>query len=142
MQVESFSATDLAGQTTDLLFNTGKPTLIYYIDPECRWCKANAASFNTLARKLASNSRVLVLSSRGDKMENFLAETHPPDNRVLIVKSEKAIHDLGLTGTPQTFFINAAGRLEHHWTGAYDLQNRTDIERTFKLRLPEIIEPN
>ena len=138
VQVPSFSATDLEGHTADLSFNTGKPTLIYYIDPECRWCKANAASFSTLAHLIGNKVQVMVLSKRAEKMGQFLAESHSPEARVLIINSQRLIHDLSLTGTPQTFFVGATGRVEHHWLGAYSGHNRTDIEKTFDVHLPDV----
>ena len=73
-------------------------------------------------------------------MEQFLAYAHLQDP-VLIVKSQKVIHDLGLTATPQTFVINTAGRVEHHWAGAYAGQNSLEIEKAFGLHLPEVKPP-
>jgi peroxiredoxin len=141
VQVAGFTASDLEGKTTDISFNTGKPTVIYYMNPMCMWCKANAASFNTLAHALSERARILVLSRSADNIDRFLADTPQSGNKVLIVNSQKLIDDLGLTATPQTFVINSAGRVEHHWVGAYDRQNRTEIEKFFSVRLPDIKPP-
>lgn len=117
-QVGPFTATDMEGHARDISFNTVKPTLIYYIDPQCRWCKANSASFDALARAIDNKVRVVILSRRADRMEEFLASNHPPVP-ILILNSAALIHDLDLTATPQTFVVNPKGRVEHHWYGAY-----------------------
>ncbi len=142
IQAAPFTATDLQGHTTDVSFNIGKPTLIYYIDPQCRWCRANATNFDILANALAQRVRVVILSTSTEKMDQFLADTHPPDNSVLIVKSPEIIRVLGLTATPQTFLVNSAGRVEHHWVGAYDHQNRTEIEKLFNVHLLDTKAPS
>ena len=141
VQLNSFSASDLEGHVANVSFNTGKSTLIYYVDPECHWCKANANSFRTLTKALAGKSRVIILSQRAATMDQFLAETHSPDP-VLIIKSQKVIRDLGLSATPQTFFVNAAGRVEHHWLGAYIGNNSAEIQKTFGLHLPNVKSPS
>jgi len=141
VQVAGFTASGLDGKTTEISFKSDKPTIIYFINPMCMWCKANAASFNTLANALADRARILVLSRSADKMDRFLADAPQSGKEVLIVNSQKLIDDLGLTATPQTFVINTAGRVEHHWVGAYDHQNRTEIEKLFKVHLPEIKPP-
>ena len=141
MQVGHFTATDQEGHLTDVSFNAGKPTLIYFIDPECHWCKANSASFATLARAIDGRVRVLILSRRAEKLEQFLNVSRPPAT-VLILNSGQLIRDLGLTGTPQTFVVNASGRVEQHWLGAYTGHTRAEIEKTFGLNLPELKDPS
>jgi peroxiredoxin len=136
VQVRAFSATDLDGHARDISFNTVRPTLIYYIDPECHWCKENSTSFATLAQAIENRARVLILSRRTNRMKEFLAGNHLPVP-VLIVNSQMVIADLGLTATPQTFVINANGRVEHHWYGAYIGETRAEIEKAFAVHLPD-----
>lgn len=137
VQVGAFEASDLEGHIKTFSFNTGKPTLIYYIDPECHWCKANSLSFRTLANAIRNKVRVVMLSQRTQNMQQFMADTHPADS-VFIIKSSKLIHDLGLTATPQTFLIDTAGRVQNHWYGAYTGHSRTELEKTFDLHLPDV----
>lgn len=136
VQMSSFTAADLEGHAKDISFDTGKPTLIYYIDPECRWCKSNTASFDALARAIDNKVTVVVLSRRAEKVKEFLGANRL-NVPVLILNSPKVIKNLDLTATPQTFAIDAKGRVENHWYGAYIGETRADIERTFRVRLPE-----
>lgn len=140
--VGNFQAADLAGGVRNISFDVGKSTLVYYIDPECKWCKANAKSFNKLANKAELDDvRVIVLSPRAEKMEEFLSESHLPPDKVYVLRTDSLSRELGLTGTPQTFLVGANGKVERHWIGAYDGHNRNEIEKTFNLNLPDITEP-
>src|SRR5437016_2341591 len=141
-QVSRFAATDIDGHPTEVSFDTGKPTLIYFIDPQCRWCKANSPSFDTLARAVDEKMRVMILSSRREKLREFLGANRPPGGVALVVNSGPIMKDLGLVATPQTFVVDTKGRVVHHWVGAYSGQTRAQIEKEFGLRLPEPKQPS
>jgi peroxiredoxin len=141
VKVSHFAATDINGHPTDVSFNMGKPTLIYFIDPECKWCKANTSSFSTLAQALDGKMRVIILSSRREKLNEFLNNNRPAAD-VLVVNSSRLKDDLGLIATPQTFVVDTNGRVEHHWAGAYSGETRTQIEKALNLQLPETKAPS
>ena len=141
VKVSRFAATDIDGHPTEVSFDTGKPTLIYFIDPECKWCKANSPSFATLAQALDGKMRVMILSSRREKLGEFLGSNRPAGD-VLVVNSSRLKDDLGLIATPQTFIVDTNGRVEHHWPGAYAGETRTQIEKALNLQLPETKAPS
>ena len=136
VRVSSFAATDLVGHARNVSFENGKPTVIYYIDPECHWCKANAASFEALARAISGRMSVVVLSRRSEKIDLLFSGSHP-DMSVLIVNSGSITRELDLGATPQTFVVSTTGRVEHHWYGAYGGETRRQIEEALEIDLPE-----
>lgn len=132
--VQPFTTTDLSGRSKSISFESGQ-TLIYYIGPECGWCKDNAASFDALLRLIGNKMRIIVLSQKAEKWTECSTITHLPTS-ILVVNSTKIIKNLDLTSTPQTFIINDQGRVEHHWYGVYIGDTRTQIEKTLNLQLP------
>ena len=134
-------AQDLTGQDVHITFDDGKTRLIYFVDPDCGWCRANASAFRTLSTVAQKSLSVIVMTKRTEHLDKFLEETRIPKNEILVIRATATMRDLDLIATPQTFLIAGNGEILSHWTGAYDHQNKKEIEKRFGVKLPDINDP-
>jgi len=97
----------------------GRPVVLNFWASWCDPCKREAAILEGAWR--AGRARGLVVLGldvqdlRGEALD-FIREYRQTYPHVRD-KSEKSYRDYGLTGVPETFFIDRAGRVRVHWVG-------------------------
>ncbi|HXM45296.1 MAG TPA: redoxin family protein [Bryobacteraceae bacterium] len=125
-----------AGALVDVRFaNAAKPTIVYYFDPHCPWCKRNAANFNALASAVHSKYSVLAYTAVILNLNEYRTQT----NLSVPVITDDATdirRILKLHGTPQTMVVGVDGKVVKNWEGAYSGATLTDLEKYFNVRLP------
>jgi hypothetical protein len=118
-----------------------RPSVLYYFDPHCVWCKRNAAAFGSLVMRLGSRYQVYAYTASVDGLPEFVQSTHLNVRVITDYPLNKVREQLKLRGTPQTLWIGADGKLIKTWEGAYIGSVKDQIERAFSVRLPELITP-
>ena len=96
----------------------------------CPYCNENAPNVNELAKKYASNKRVQVLDVGIDKSDSSYEEwirRHSPNHPVLKDNKKTLISQLGTTGYPSTYVINANGEVVFESAGVWGAEEEEGI---------------
>jgi len=133
--VPALELKDERGAHQSILWNAGRPTLLYFFDPRCGWCKKNAESFNSLTESISKDVRVYSLTHSMSDIDNFKAASQHKAT-VLTNDKEDIWLAIGVAGTPTTLLVDQFGRLEKVWDGAYRGDTLKSIENHFKVSLP------
>jgi hypothetical protein len=136
----SLPVLDAAGKPAVLNFaEDSRPTVVYVLSPLCGWCKRNEANIKTLMADAGARFRFIGLSVEGKSLKEYAAENRAPFP-VYLVSSQDQVKSLHLDGTPQTVVIDATGKVEKAWQGAYLEGNKKEIEKFFGVKLPGLQE--
>ena len=99
-----------------------KVTVIEAYFVGCPYCNENAPLVNALASKYSSNPKVQVLDVGVDKddadYEEWIARHHP-NHPVLKDSHKKLIKELGTTGYPSAYVIDASGNVYYESGGVW-----------------------
>lgn len=96
----------------------------------CPYCNDNAPNVNALAKKYASQKRVQVLDVGIDKSDSSYEEwirRHSPNHPVLKDNKKTLISQLGTTGYPSTYVINANGEVVFESAGVWGTEEEQGI---------------
>jgi peroxiredoxin len=123
-RVPSFAAADLEGRTLDLRDLRGEVVLLNVWATWCYPCRREMPAFEELHREWQEHGlRIVAVSidgaGAGRDVIEFVAEygltfdiLHDPEQRIT--------RTLQTIGVPETFLIDAEGRLQKHWIGRVD----------------------
>ena len=107
------------GEPLSLSELRGRPVVLNFWASWCDPCKREAPILEGAWRAGQAQGAVVlgidIQDLRGDALD-FIAQYRQTYPHVRD-KSEKSYRDYGLTGVPETFFINRAGRVRVHWVG-------------------------
>ncbi len=112
-----------------------RPTLFYYFDPSCVWCKRNAPAFLALKDHLKGKADVIAYTGSTEGL-NECQSLYCPDDGVVTDGDEDIRRVMKLGGTPQTLWVESGGRVAENWPGSYVGKNRSAIEKRFGITLP------
>jgi hypothetical protein len=114
-----------------------RPLVLYWMSPDCQWCKRNEFSFRTLASALAPAFDVVAIASVSTGISEFIRETRPP--YLLLGPPSPAIAEAcQLTMTPMTIVLMSDRQVARVWRGAYKGRIRTEVEQYFGVALPDL----
>lgn len=130
---------DEDGNTTQIVFDDSRPTVLYVLSPACGWCKRNEANIKALVSKAGSRFRFVGLSVVSAGLKDYATRGHAPFP-VYAVQSQKQAAKLGLTGTPETLVVGPGAKVEKAWMGAYMGDNQNQVEQFFGTKLPGLQE--
>jgi hypothetical protein len=130
-----FSAVRVRGGPELVSYPFNKPTLVYVMTPNCKWCKRNGDNIRSLYDRRKKEYRFvgITLSSEGigqyvdDEKVPFPVYQNVPPN---------VLRALGLGNTPQTILVGTDGRIQKNWVGAYMGNIQSEVEQTFAVKLP------
>ncbi len=125
------------GSPETIQWNRGERTLLYFMDPDCGWCKKNAQSFEDLARQLKGRMTVYMYSTKLKGLEHHL-KPNQDFAKIVIDGKDDARNILRLKATPTTLLINQNGRVDKVWEGAYVGSLRHEIARELSVPLKQI----
>jgi peroxiredoxin len=136
--VEPITALDLDGKPHTISYqDTGKPTVLYVLSPDCIWCDRNRENIAKLT-ELGDRFQFIGLSLTNAGLRDYVTK-HQLKFPVYTNLTPETVTSLGLGTTPQTIVISPEGRVLKNWTGAYDDRKRGEIEEYFETRLPGVI---
>ena len=131
-------ATDVRGQPARLTFGGAEgPTVLYVFRPSCPWCEKNSPGISRLVNEIGKSYRVIGISLSADSVAEFVAE-HKLTFPVFTNVSAKGLRLYKLGTTPETIVVSSAGTILASWKGAYVGRTKSDIEKFFSIRLPDV----
>jgi len=113
-----------------------RKTLLLVFSPKCGACVKNMPNWQSLVRKVDSNSyRVIAASLVGFGVNEYLKPYDLGDLPVIaeVDPADRVSYNLALT--PQMILIDSDGRAEMAWTGVLNDEKKADVERTLNIRL-------
>jgi len=136
VSLSPFPASDLGGRRELLTFSdAGKPTVLYVLSPDCRWCSRNLANIRTLASKRGSSYRFIGIAVAVPNPKGF-SEAFDPGFPIYSISSFDVVKQIPLGTTPQTLVVTPQGLVVKNWVGAFSDSNRKEIEAYFGVELP------
>lgn len=119
---------------------TGRPRLLYYLSPDCRYCSLQAPAWLALAQITADRVDTAAIYDRAaDGIETYLAETGLA-RLVQLPVTGAHLDAAGLRPTPATVFVDEHGRVVRTWTGAWNERAIDEIASALDLSEPERAE--
>jgi cytochrome c biogenesis protein CcmG/thiol:disulfide interchange protein DsbE len=118
----AFSLPDIArpSETVTLASLRGKPVVLNFWASWCDPCRAEAAEFVRTANQYGDSVHFLgmaILDGRDAAMK-YMSQYHVPYPSVRDARGEIS-KDYGVTGVPETVFIDARGVIAGHYIGAF-----------------------
>lgn len=110
-----FELPDLAGRVVSFehLLAERKPTLFFFVAPNCAPCKALLPEIQQWETELAEKVN-LVLISRGKADENREKFTIAENTRILLQKDREVASMVNARWTPTALFVDATGNIASH----------------------------
>lgn len=112
------------------------PTLLYIMSPTCVFCQYNLPNLKALLDQAKGKYRVVILSVVRDGLEEY-RETYGIEAPISTIAPQSQF-DLQISGTPGTIFISRGGALIALWRGAFNSDQKDEIERLLAVDLPGI----
>jgi thiol-disulfide isomerase/thioredoxin len=131
-----FDLTDLEGHRVRLSDLRGKVVLVNFWATWCGPCRVEIPSLVSLRHLMAGKEFVLVTISIDeggrDAVETFFRGlgVHLP---TVLDADNKVAGAYGITGVPETFLIDKAGRIEEHFIGPRDWTDGSFLSRVERL---------
>lgn len=116
------------GATLSLSDLRGRPVVLNFWASWCEPCRSEAPIMEAAWRDARDRGAVVLGIDVQDLTENaqrFIAD-HRQTYPHVRDKTDETYNDYGLTGLPETFFIDRAGRVRIHWVGEIDAQQVAD----------------
>ena len=138
MKVLDLHVRTTTGETDTLSLRNTHGTVLYIFRPGCKWCEANLPNIQSLGKLEGRQQTFLGISTTDVGLVDYLQRSALPFP-VYVIDSRVELSKLGLLGTPQTIYIAPNGEVVHNWIGAYNGAVANSIEKTFGVRLPDIV---
>lgn len=126
---------DTQGAPMTVRYDSGnRPTILYYFNPECGWCKKNEVSVAALRRQTADRYRFIAVTATAAESvaeRDALAELSP-----MWRANADQLRAYRLSGTPHTLVVSTDGLVLQSWPGAYRGRLHAELERYFHVDLP------
>lgn len=136
-KLPSLRVADISGASRRIEYNKiGKPTILYIFQPNCVWCKRNAQAVNWLASKTTAKYVVIGVSLHDEGLSEFI-DQHRLAFPVYKTTTNSNLEAYGLGITPETIVIAPDGSVVKSWNGAYLDGKRAEIEKFFRVSLPD-----
>jgi peroxiredoxin len=119
---------------------TDRPTVLYIFTPECKWCLRNLDNLRTLIDQKGKEYRFIGISLSEEGLEQYLS-VHKLALPVYVDVPKETGEVYKMGGTPQTVVVSPQGQVMQNWVGAYVGDQKSQVEKFFKVTLPGI-SPN
>ncbi len=104
----------------------------------CHYCNENAQNVNDLASKYANDPRVKVLDvgiDRSDSQYKEWISRHRPNHPVLKDANRKLVGQLGTSGYPSTYVIDAKGKVLTKTSGSWESSDKVQLQNAIDAAL-------
>jgi hypothetical protein len=110
------------------------PTLIYVLTPTCIFCKHNLPNMKALINQAQGKYRIVLVSLVREGIEEY-RRTHEISVPISTI-SQQSSRDLQIGGTPSTLLVSRTGELLAEWVGAFNSDQKRQIEGQLSVSLP------
>ena len=142
--VPSLSGKDLDGKDFTLSYtNDPRKVVLLVFSPRCGFCNRNMPNWKAILQGLDRNSyRIVAVSIISDGVKEYVSEQKLTDVPIIAEVDPKGRVSYEMNVTPQTILINSDGKVEKLWIGLFSPDERSDVEQSFSLKLPQITSSN
>jgi hypothetical protein len=86
--------------------------------------------------------RIVAVSIISDGVKEYVSQQKLTDIPIIAEVDPKSRVSYEMNVTPQTMLINSDGKVEKLWIGLLSPDERSDVEQSFSLKLPQITLSN
>jgi len=142
--VPSLSGKDLAGKDFTLSYsNDPRKVVLLVFSPRCGFCDSNMPNWKAMLQGIDRNSyRIVAVSIISDGVKEYVSQQKLTDIPIIAEVDPKSRVSYEMNVTPQTMLINSDGKVEKLWIGLLSPDERSDVEQSFSLKLPQITSSN
>ena len=142
--VPSLSGKDLDGKDFTLSYtNDPRKVVLLVFSPRCGFCNRNMPNWKAILQSLDRNSyRIVAVSILSDGVKEYVSQQKLTDVPIIAEVDPKGRVSYEMNVTPQTILINSDGKVEKLWIGLFSPDDRSDVEQSFSLKLPQITSSN
>jgi peroxiredoxin len=124
----------------EVSFEWGKDnrkTLVLVFSPTCGFCKKNMANWQAILKDIdRTKFRPLLVSGITTNVMEFI-EYYKIENVPILFRPEpKLVVEYAMHITPQTIIMDSNGTVEKTWIGAFQPEQKSEIEQTLEVKLP------
>lgn len=135
-KVPSLTAFDLNNEEINISYKD-KPTVLYVFTPDCGWCLKNLENLKTLVTQTKNAYSFIGISLKNNNLDQYIKNNEI--NFPIYHSPPKDVYrDYKMGRTPQTFVISPDGYVIATWAGAFEGENRKQIEEFFDVSLTKI----
>ena len=136
--VQSLQATDLEGKPINVaLSHVTKPTVLYVLNPRCRWCMRNIDNIKSLAQSAGNRYRFLGLSLDDGGLKEYV-HAHDLGFPIYAIPSYNIAPRLSFSGTPEMLVLSDEGKVLNVWLGALTGEDLNNVNKYFGVNLPGV----
>lgn len=138
--VPSLSGKDLDGKDFTLSYsNDSRKVVLLVFSPRCGFCTKNMPNWQAILQSLDRNSyRIVAVSIVSEGVKEYVNQYKLTDVPIIAEVDPKSRVSYEMNVTPQTILINPDGKVEKLWIGMFSPAERSEIEQSFSLKLPQI----
>jgi peroxiredoxin len=138
--VPSLSGKDLDGKDFTLSYsNDPRKVVLLVFSPRCGFCTKNMPNWQAILQNLDRNSYCIVaVSIVSEGVKEYANQHKLTDVPIIAEVDPKSRVSYEMNVTPQTILINPNGKVEKLWIGMFSPTERSEIEQSFSLKLPQI----
>lgn len=142
--VPSLSGTDLDGKDFTLSYNNDpRKVVLLVFSPRCGFCTRNMPNWKALLQSLDRQSyRIVAVSIISDGVKEYVSQQKLTDVPIIAEVDPKSRVSYEMNETPETILIDSDGKVEKLWIGLFGPDERSEIEQSFGLKLPQITSSN
>jgi peroxiredoxin len=142
--VPSLSGKDLDGKDFTLSYsNDPRKVVLLVFSPRCGFCNSNMPNWKAMLQGIDRNSyRIVAVSIISDGVKEYVSQQKLTDIPIIAEVDPKSRVSYEMNVTPQTMLINSDGKVEKLWIGLLSPDERSDVEQSFSLKLPQITLSN
>ena len=136
--VPSLSGIDLDGNRYALAYGSDPRKVVMFVfSPRCGFCTKNMPNWIAIADTLDRKSfRIVAVSIVSEGVKDYVSQSKLAGVPIIAEVDPKSRLSYEMTVTPQTILIDSTGRVEKVWIGLTLKDDRADIERSLKVKLP------
>jgi peroxiredoxin len=137
--VPSLSGTDLDGKDFTLSYsNDPRKVVLLVFSPRCGFCTRNMPNWKALLQSLDRKSyRIVAVSIISEGVKEYVSQQKLTDIPIIAEVDPKSRVSYEMNETPQTILIDSDGKVEKLWIGLFSPDERSEIEQSFSLKLPQ-----